>query len=139
MTPYAANSPSTALAPESAWHKSSYSRQNNGDCVEIAALPNGEIAIRDSKHTSGPALRVPPQAWSAFVSFASSTALAPPSAWHTSSYSGPNNGTCVEVAALPTGEVGIRDSKDTSGPALRVPPAAWTAFLTLARADTSVS
>jgi hypothetical protein len=133
MTFDLANSPSTALAPESAWRKSSYSNHNNGTCVEIATLSSGEIAIRDSKHTSGPALRVPPQAWSAFVTFASSTALAPRSAWHTSSYSAQNNGKCVEVATLPTGEIAIRDSKNRSGPALRVPPSAWTAFLDLAR------
>ncbi len=47
--------------------------------------------------------------------------------WRTSSRS---NGTrdCVEVAGVP-GQVGVRDSKDRSGPALVVPPSAWRAFL----------
>jgi hypothetical protein len=62
-----------------------------------------------------------------------STDLAPESAWHKSSYSAQNNGACVEMTALPTGEIGIRDSKDKSGPALRIPAASWTAFLDLAR------
>jgi hypothetical protein len=62
--------PSTDLAPESAWYKSSYSNHNNGNCVEMATLPTGEIGIRDSKDTSGPALRVSPAAWSAFLDLA---------------------------------------------------------------------
>jgi uncharacterized protein DUF397 len=39
-----------------------------------------------------------------------------------------DNGTCVEVAFVP-GHVAARDSKDPSGPALVLSPAAWTAFL----------
>lgn len=56
--------------------------------------------------------------------------VAPESAWFKSSYS-ENNGTgCVEIAHLTrTAEVGIRDSKDKTGPALVVPAAAWTAFV----------
>jgi hypothetical protein len=43
-----------------------------------------------------------------------------------------NNGTCVEVAFV-GGAVATRDSKDPSGPALVVTPAAWTAFLASVR------
>ena len=33
------------------------SRSNpSGNCVEVAALPNGGIALRNSRHPSGPAL-----------------------------------------------------------------------------------
>lgn len=48
-------------------------------------------------------------------------------AWRTSSRS---NGErcCVEVAAVP-GHVGVRDSKDRSGPALVFSPSAWRAFV----------
>ncbi len=48
-------------------------------------------------------------------------------AWRTSSRS---NGAaqCVEVAVVP-GRVGVRDSKDRSGPALLVAPSAWLAFV----------
>jgi len=40
-----------------------------------------------------------------------------------------SNGNCVEVANLPDGEVGVRDSKDRSGPVLRFTPDEWRAFL----------
>jgi len=45
-----------------------------------------------------------------------------------------SNGACVEVADLPDGRVGVRHSKDPSGPVLRFTPAEWHAFLTGARA-----
>ena len=38
-------------------------------------------------------------------------------------------GSCVEVASLPDGWIGVRDSKDPSGPVLRFTPTAWHAFL----------
>lgn len=37
------------------WVKSSYSG-NNGNCVEVAVLPGGGRALRDSKNPSGPVL-----------------------------------------------------------------------------------
>ncbi|MEU3093572.1 DUF397 domain-containing protein [Streptomyces sp. NPDC006967] len=52
--------------------------------------------------------------------------------WFKSSYSGGEGGDCVEIA--PTlAAIHIRDSKDTARGSLAVPPAAWTAFLGLAR------
>jgi hypothetical protein len=39
------------------------------------------------------------------------------------------NGDCVQVARLPDGRVGVRDSKDPGGPVLRFTPAEWAAFL----------
>jgi hypothetical protein len=39
------------------------------------------------------------------------------------------NGNCVEVADLLGGQVGMRDSKDASGPVLGFPPEEWRAFL----------
>ncbi|MGH3754620.1 MAG: DUF397 domain-containing protein [Pseudonocardiaceae bacterium] len=48
-------------------------------------------------------------------------------AWRTSSRSNGERD-CVEVAVVP-GRVGVRDSKDRSGPALLVPPSAWRAFV----------
>jgi hypothetical protein len=35
------------------------------------------------------------------------------------------NGESVEVARLPDGRVGVRDSKDPGGPVLRFTPAEW--------------
>jgi hypothetical protein len=52
--------------------------------------------------------------------------------WRTSSYSG-NNGTCIEVAALDSGRVAARDSKDRQGPVLVFAPGAWVAFLDAVR------
>jgi hypothetical protein len=38
------------------WRKSTFSGGQGGDCVEIAALPGGNAAVRDSKHPANPAL-----------------------------------------------------------------------------------
>ncbi|BDU05029.1 transcriptional regulator [Nocardia cyriacigeorgica] len=40
---------------------------------------------------------------------------------------------CVEVAHLGQGRVGVRDSKNPSGPALVFTSSGWDAFLTRAR------
>jgi hypothetical protein len=47
--------------------------------------------------------------------------------WRTSSRSNAEMG-CVEVAVGPA-QVGVRDSKDRSGPALIFPRSAWRAFV----------
>ncbi|GAA4564619.1 DUF397 domain-containing protein [Micromonospora coerulea] len=55
--------------------------------------------------------------------------------WRTSSRSN-DQGLCVEVAAnvvVAHGLVGVRDSKDPSGPTLAVSPPGWTAFVTAIR------
>ncbi|OZV81676.1 DUF397 domain-containing protein [Micromonospora echinospora] len=49
--------------------------------------------------------------------------------WRKSSYSGDNNGACVEVATNLFGLVGVRDSKDPAGPALAFSPAVWSTFV----------
>ncbi|MGW0710525.1 DUF397 domain-containing protein [Streptomyces sp. NPDC002643] len=38
------------------WVKSSASTPEGGSCVEFAALPNGETAVRNSRFPGGPAL-----------------------------------------------------------------------------------
>ncbi|MEV6983849.1 DUF397 domain-containing protein [Sphaerisporangium sp. NPDC051017] len=48
------------------WVKSSYSGDNGGDCVELAALSSLGMAVRDSKRPHGPVLRVPITEWAAF-------------------------------------------------------------------------
>jgi hypothetical protein len=37
------------------WQKSRYSN-SQGNCVELAQLPGGEVAVRNSRHPDGPAL-----------------------------------------------------------------------------------
>lgn len=51
------------------WFKSSYSSDQGGDCVEVAAH-RAAVHIRDSKTADGPVLTVRPAAWTAFVSTA---------------------------------------------------------------------
>ena len=46
-----------------AWKKSSYSSGSGGNCVEVAALPNGGRAIRDSKNPAGGMLLLTPAEW----------------------------------------------------------------------------
>ncbi|PZG32022.1 DUF397 domain-containing protein [Spongiactinospora gelatinilytica] len=50
-------------------------------------------------------------------------------AWRTSSYTSPDGGNCVEVADNLPGVIGVRDSKNRSGPALRFAPDVWRAFI----------
>ncbi|MEU6115920.1 DUF397 domain-containing protein [Streptomyces sp. NPDC047117] len=49
------------------WRKSSYSGGSGGDCVEMGYGAPGAVPVRDSKNPWGPAIVVPPAAWSAFV------------------------------------------------------------------------
>jgi hypothetical protein len=49
-----------------AWRKSRYSA-SEGNCVEVAPLPSGGYAVRDSKDTEGPRLRVSPEEWRRFI------------------------------------------------------------------------
>ncbi|MEV6503512.1 DUF397 domain-containing protein [Streptomyces prunicolor] len=58
-------------APESAWFKSSYSSDQGASCVEVANLipTHSRIAVRDSKLSHGPALTLPPEAFTAFVTY----------------------------------------------------------------------
>ncbi|WP_129842147.1 DUF397 domain-containing protein [Streptomyces sp. RFCAC02] len=50
--------------------------------------------------------------------------------WFTSSYSNDQGGACVEGARLAGDAMGVRDSKDTSGPAFIFARRAWEGFLT---------
>jgi len=49
-------------------------------------------------------------------------------AWRKAKASGPNGGSCVEVAPLSGGRVAVRDSKNRSGPALIFTAPEWAAF-----------
>jgi hypothetical protein len=49
--------------------------------------------------------------------------------WRTSSFSGNSGGGCVEVAFLPDGAVGVRDTKDRTRPPHHFSVAQWSAFV----------
>ncbi|GAA2120773.1 DUF397 domain-containing protein [Actinomadura alba] len=60
-----------------AWRKSSYSSgQGSGNCVEVAAVVGGTIAIRDSKDPHGPVHVLQPNAFWVLVSRVKSGDLA---------------------------------------------------------------
>ena len=48
------------------WIKSSLSFAN-GDCVEVARLPDRRVGVRHSKDPAGPVLRFTPREWLAFI------------------------------------------------------------------------
>ncbi|MFC7386290.1 DUF397 domain-containing protein [Sphaerisporangium rhizosphaerae] len=52
----------------------------------------------------------------------------PNARWRKSSYSGGGNN-CVEVAGNLPGVIGVRDSKNPTGPALLFTPGGWSAFV----------
>ena len=50
------------------WHTSSRSGDQGGNCVEVAFLSDGRVALRDSKDAGhGPALVFTPAEWDAFA------------------------------------------------------------------------
>jgi hypothetical protein len=59
-------SPQGRPSPGSYWIKSSLSYAN-GNCVEVASLPDGEIGVRNSRDSTGPVLRFTSDEWHAFM------------------------------------------------------------------------
>ncbi|AXK35968.1 DUF397 domain-containing protein [Streptomyces armeniacus] len=58
---------------ELAWFKSSYSGDQGGNCVEVAA-GCGVVHMRDSKDRGAGALALPATSWAAFVGYAAAQA-----------------------------------------------------------------
>jgi hypothetical protein len=54
---------------ELAWHKSSFSGSggNSSGCVEVAPLPDGGIAVRDTKDRSRAVHHYSSAAWTSFL------------------------------------------------------------------------
>ena len=50
------------------WTKSSYSGPTGGNCVEVAFLTDGRVALRNSRQPDGPALVFTRPEWDAFLS-----------------------------------------------------------------------
>ena len=61
-------SPGTSAVPRRRveWRKSSFSGAM-GNCVEVAALVTDDVAVRNSRHPSGPALIFARAEWAAFL------------------------------------------------------------------------
>ena len=57
---------STALT-DAAWVKSSRSGPTGGNCVEVAALADGQVAMRNSRQPEGPVLVFTRAEWEAFL------------------------------------------------------------------------
>lgn len=66
MTSIKSGSPARDIP--AAWVKSSYSGPTGGNCVEVAFLADGAVALRNSRHPDGPALVFTSAEWDAFVS-----------------------------------------------------------------------
>ena len=49
------------------WRKSCHSGGGGGQCIEVADLPGGGVAVRDSKDPDGPMLTFTLAEWRAFV------------------------------------------------------------------------
>ncbi|MEU2058265.1 DUF397 domain-containing protein [Streptomyces bungoensis] len=49
------------------WFKSSYSNEDGGNCLEVAAGIPGLVPVRDSKVPDGPAVILGAAAWAPFV------------------------------------------------------------------------
>jgi Domain of unknown function (DUF397) len=52
--------------PHAIWRKSRYSNPS-GNCVELAELPAGGVAVRNSRDPDGPALIFTRAEWDAFL------------------------------------------------------------------------
>ena len=61
----------THVVPPAALAGATYTKSTRstgtGNCVEVAALPGGHRAVRDSKHPTGPALTFTAAEWTAFT------------------------------------------------------------------------
>ncbi|GAA3380174.1 DUF397 domain-containing protein [Streptomyces racemochromogenes] len=58
------------MSTELTWSKSSYSTEQGGNCVEVAATP-AAIHVRDSKVPDGPTLDLAPASWAALTGWVS--------------------------------------------------------------------
>lgn len=56
-----------SVAQSLAWRTSSRSGPTGDNCVEVACLPDGGRAVRDSKNRRGPVLEFTETGWNAFV------------------------------------------------------------------------
>ncbi|MET9291808.1 DUF397 domain-containing protein [Streptomyces sp. NPDC003077] len=60
------------------WRSSSHSNAAGGECVEITEDLPGTVPVRDSKNPHHPALLIPTDAWTAFVTALKDNAIPTP-------------------------------------------------------------
>ena len=65
------------MGTPAAWMKSSLSLAN-GNCVEVAFLSGGAVAVRNSRDPDGPVLEFTPDEWTAFIGGARNGEFGPP-------------------------------------------------------------
>jgi hypothetical protein len=64
---YIRNGMDASALPGATWIKSTYSGPTGGNCVEVAFLGDGQVAVRNSRHPAGPALIFTAAEWDAFL------------------------------------------------------------------------
>jgi len=65
------NAPPTPGTEDLAWFKSSYSSEQGGACLEVAACTDAPaVHVRDSKVPTGPTLTLSPTTWASFTAYA---------------------------------------------------------------------
>ena len=69
---------STVRDRRATWIKSSHSGPTGGNCVEVAFLADGDVAMRNSRHPDGPALVFSRAEWAAFLGGAQAGEFAVP-------------------------------------------------------------
>lgn len=55
------------VQPDLVWHKAGASSADGSNCVEVATLPGGRRAVRDSKNPVGPVLTFAAAEWGVFL------------------------------------------------------------------------
>jgi Domain of unknown function (DUF397) len=61
------NDTGAGTQPGLVWVKSRRSGPTGGNCVEVAFMPGGQVAMRNSRHPDGPALVFTRAEWDAFL------------------------------------------------------------------------
>ena len=97
--------------PEVTWRKSRRSGPQGGNCVEVAHLPSGQVAVRNSRHPAGPTLVFTSAEWAAFVGGArdGEFGLAHSPFGQVRNLRAARRAACAALEAALTGEVGVHN------------------------------
>jgi hypothetical protein len=98
------------------WRTSSFSGENGGSCVEVAPLPDGGVAVRDTKDRSRAPHQHTTAAWQAFLADVRGRDVG-------------NVRGCVEMSRLPDGGVALRPAAHPTAEPHVYTAAEWVAFV----------